>query len=89
MTTRVRAIYENGVLRPLDKLDLAEGEQVDLTLKSHYRKRVRESIRHMMLEIPDDGEDDIDEEALLSRMDAESKGVTLSDIIIEDREQGW
>lgn len=89
MTTRVRAIYENGVLRPLDKLDLAEGEQVDLTLKSHYRKRVRESIRHMMLEIPDDGEDDIDEEALMQRIHEAFKGVSLSDAVLEERELGW
>lgn len=89
MTTRVRAIYENGVLRPLDKLDLAEGEQVDLTLKSHYRKPVRESIRHMMLEIPDDGEDDIDEEALMQRIREAFKGVTLSNVVLEEREQGW
>lgn len=29
----VKARYENNVLRPLDKLDLIEGEVVDLELK--------------------------------------------------------
>jgi predicted DNA-binding antitoxin AbrB/MazE fold protein len=29
----VKARYENNVLRPLDKLDLIEGEEVDIELK--------------------------------------------------------
>ena len=29
----VKARYENNVLRPLDKLDLVEGEVVDIELK--------------------------------------------------------
>jgi predicted DNA-binding antitoxin AbrB/MazE fold protein len=34
MTTTVRAVYENGVLRPARPLDLHEGEAVDLTVAS-------------------------------------------------------
>ncbi len=29
----VKAVYENNVLRPLEKLDLKEGEEVDIELK--------------------------------------------------------
>lgn len=29
----VKAIYENNVLKPLEKLDLVEGEEVDIELK--------------------------------------------------------
>ena len=32
MTITVRAIYENGVLRPVEPLTLPEGEAVDLTI---------------------------------------------------------
>ncbi len=32
MTTRVQAVYENGVLRPLEPLNLAENERVSVTL---------------------------------------------------------
>jgi ribonuclease HI len=34
---RVRAIYEAGVLKPLEKLDVTEGEEVEITI---HRKRV-------------------------------------------------
>jgi predicted DNA-binding antitoxin AbrB/MazE fold protein len=29
----VKAIFENNVLKPLDKLDLSEGEEVEIELK--------------------------------------------------------
>jgi predicted DNA-binding antitoxin AbrB/MazE fold protein len=88
MAQHARAIYENGTLRLLDKVDFQEGQTVELVLQTP-RDKVRAILKDILMEIPDDGEDDIDEEELLARMDAESKGVTLSDIIIEDREQGW
>ena len=34
MTHSIRAIYENGVFRPLDALTLSEHEQVRLTVES-------------------------------------------------------
>jgi predicted DNA-binding antitoxin AbrB/MazE fold protein len=34
MTHSIRAIYENGVFRPLDALTLTEHEQVRLTIES-------------------------------------------------------
>lgn len=29
----IKAVYENNILRPLEKLDLKEGEEVDIELK--------------------------------------------------------
>jgi len=31
----IEAVYENGVLRPLKKLDLAEHQQVQITVEPH------------------------------------------------------
>ncbi len=33
MTTRTKAIYEEGILKPLGKLDLKEGEEVEIEVK--------------------------------------------------------
>lgn len=38
MTTTVEAIYEAGVLRPLEPLDLAEGTRVAVTLGESTRR---------------------------------------------------
>ena len=35
MATRVKAIYEEGILKPLEKLDLKEGEEVEIEVKKH------------------------------------------------------
>ena len=33
MATRTKAIYEDGILKPLEKLDLKEGEEVEIEVK--------------------------------------------------------
>lgn len=33
VSMRIKAIYENKVLKPLEKLDLREGEEVEIELK--------------------------------------------------------
>ena len=33
MATRTKAIYEDGILKPLEKLDLEEGEEVEIEVK--------------------------------------------------------
>ncbi len=35
---RTRAIYENGVLKPLVDIDLLPGEEVDIEIKSPVRR---------------------------------------------------
>jgi len=42
MAKEVEAIYENGVLKPLERLDLREGERVKVEIKRHERERVLE-----------------------------------------------
>ena len=32
MATRTKAIYEEGILKPLEKLDLKEGEKVEIVI---------------------------------------------------------
>jgi predicted DNA-binding antitoxin AbrB/MazE fold protein len=39
MTTQLEAIYEQGVLRPLQPLDLDEGVKVEIILVSLQEKR--------------------------------------------------
>lgn len=36
---RIKAIYENEVLKPLEKLDLKEGEEVEIELKKKITER--------------------------------------------------
>ena len=42
MTREIEAVYENGVLKPLERLDLREGERVKVEIKRHERGRVLE-----------------------------------------------
>ena len=35
MTRNVEAVYEHGILRPLEPLDLAENERVTVTIQDH------------------------------------------------------
>lgn len=55
MTTQLEAIYEQGVLRPLQPLDLAEGVKVEIILVSPLKKRapyeILSAISAMPLEV--------------------------------------
>jgi predicted DNA-binding antitoxin AbrB/MazE fold protein len=39
MATRTKAIYKEGILKPLEKLDLKEGEEVEIELKKSITER--------------------------------------------------
>jgi predicted DNA-binding antitoxin AbrB/MazE fold protein len=41
MTKQVEAVYENGVLRPLEPLSLAENERVTVTINAAESERSR------------------------------------------------
>ncbi len=45
MATRVKAIYEEGILKPLEKLDLKEGEEVEIEVKKSPVERLEGMIR--------------------------------------------
>ena len=40
MTGEIEAVYEKGVLKPLERLDLREGERVKVEIQRHERERV-------------------------------------------------
>lgn len=48
MSKVIRARYENGILKPLEPLDLKEGEEITVVIKEdllEFARRVRESLR--------------------------------------------
>ena len=51
---RIKAIYENNVLKPLEKLDLKEGEEVEIEVKKSSMKDF-----HGKIEIEKEIADDI------------------------------
>jgi predicted DNA-binding antitoxin AbrB/MazE fold protein len=38
MKTRTRAVYQDGVLRPLNRLDLRQGEEVEIEITNSVRR---------------------------------------------------
>jgi len=42
MAREIEAVYEKGVLKPLERLDLREGERVKVEIKRHEKGRVLE-----------------------------------------------
>ena len=92
----ITAIYENGVLRPLDPLDLPERTEVQVSIKplavsadaDAHRRRVREVLVAAGLvlpqtEAPDQPLTEQERDELARRI---PPGRQLSEIIIEERE---
>ena len=50
MATRTKAIYEEGFLKPLEKLDLKEGEEVEIELKKSITERTFGIIQLLFLQ---------------------------------------
>lgn len=90
MAQIIRAIYENGRLRPLEPVDLNEGQEIHLTILSD-EERVRAALGDLLVpRAPvNPEEDEIDEEALMREIEEGFRGITISDIIIEERREGW
>lgn len=85
----IRAVYRDGQLHPLDPVDLAEGQEVRLEIVDE-RRRVLDALSDLLVDAaqtPDDGPD-FDEAALQQFIDEAAQGVTLSDLIIEERRTG-
>ena len=57
MTTRTKAIYEEGILKPLGKLDLKGGEKVEIEVKKasveefHGKMRIDKEIADEIIEM--------------------------------------
>lgn len=89
MAQTVRAVYEQGRLRLLDEVELAEGQEVHLNILSD-RDLVIAALGDLVVKYPEPAaDDDFDEEALLREIEAELTGdLRLSDAIIEERREG-
>jgi predicted DNA-binding antitoxin AbrB/MazE fold protein len=48
MQKAVEAVYEDGVLKPLEKLDLEEGKHFTLLLFEAVREHPQEGYRHLV-----------------------------------------
>jgi predicted DNA-binding antitoxin AbrB/MazE fold protein len=87
----VRAVYENGHLRLLDPVELAEGQEIIVRLeKQDERAAVRAALGDLIRPAnPDDNRDAWVEDEAQNIEDAFRGTRPLSEIIIEERESGW
>ena len=88
MVNSLRAVYENGVLRPLEPVNFDEGQEVHLIVDvQNERERVRTSLGDLVAHWPDPSDDSdayLEEQAdELAEIFTSEK--SISDIIIEDR----
>ena len=87
MVTAIRAVYENGHLRLLDPVDLAEGQQIAVQILSR-REQLIALLGDRVASTAEDEGDELDEETLMREIEEGTRGVTLSDAIIEERREG-
>lgn len=89
----VRAIYHNGQLRLLEPIDLQEGQEVQLHILLDERSRVQQALSDVLASTAHGQNDDsqqmnIDEVALQQQIDQATHGISVSDVIIEERQSG-
>ena len=88
MSQTIRAVYNDGNLRLLDEVQLAEGQEVHLVILSE-RERVDAALGDLLMKWPDPGDVDIDEAALLEELADAFRGLPpLSGEIIAERRTG-
>jgi predicted DNA-binding antitoxin AbrB/MazE fold protein len=89
MSQPIRAVYDNGSLRLLDEVQLEEGQQVHLVILSE-KERVRAALGDLLMEWPNPGDVDIDEDALRAELTEAFRGLPpLSEEIIAERRGGF
>ena len=90
MSQSVRAVYNDGTLRLLDDVALAEGQEVHLVILSD-KERDRSALGDLLMKWPepDPESGDIDEAALRADLTEAFRGLPpLSEEIIEERRGG-
>jgi predicted DNA-binding antitoxin AbrB/MazE fold protein len=89
MAISIRAVYEQGRLRPLEPVTLAEGQEIQLMILTD-RERSILALGDLLVEVPPPPDDDsIDEEALMREVEEGLRGKpSLSKLIIEERREG-
>ncbi len=83
----IRAIYRDGYLQLLDLVDLREGQEVQLQIMSDESSLVRTALSDVMVqtEQEDTSTSELNETALQGEIDKATQGITLSDLIIDER----
>jgi predicted DNA-binding antitoxin AbrB/MazE fold protein len=51
MTKEIEAVYEQGIIRPLEPLDLAEGTRLDLIVVTHEQPKANGNAAEILAEI--------------------------------------
>ena len=51
MTKEIEAVYEQGVIRPLEPLELPEGTRIDLTVITHEQSETNGNATEILAEI--------------------------------------
>ena len=87
MALAVRGIYQNGKLTLLDPVNLEEGQTVLVTLVEESQT-LRDVLADLISPPDVNGGDDLDEAALMREIDEQTNGITVSDLIIEERRSG-
>lgn len=88
MTAPIRAVYEDGKLRPLVPVDLAEGQEVEIAILPAEDPALAALgdliVAYSPIDLPE-----LDEEALQREIDEACKGTPpASEAIIEERRNG-
>jgi predicted DNA-binding antitoxin AbrB/MazE fold protein len=85
----IRAIYRDGHLQLLEPVDLNEGQEVQLHIMLDERSRVRQALSDVLAPSTHEQNDSllaIDEIALQQQIDEATRGISVSDVIIEERQ---
>jgi predicted DNA-binding antitoxin AbrB/MazE fold protein len=88
MSEVIRAIYEEGNLRPLDPVSLADGQEIRLAILSE-RDQVRQALGDLLAPVSAQSSAGIDEAELMKIMDTDLRNnVSISDAIVAERREG-
>ena len=83
----IRAIYRDGNLQLLDNVNLSEGQEVHLQIVDNTLT-IHQALSDLIAETPAENVASVDDRKLQKLIDDATKGVTLSDIIVEERSSG-
>ena len=86
MNVPLRAVYKNGQLHLLDPVDLVENQEIRLLILDE-QVQVRAALGDLIEDMPP-ADDELDEIALAQEIETGFDGVTLSDVILEERQTG-
>jgi len=88
MTEIIRAIYEQGQLRPLDPLTLSDGQEIRLAVLSE-REQAQSALADILPPIDVEQTPEVDETAMLTTIDAAMRGApSVSEALLDERREG-